>query len=274
MMANIGSEKTTTTTTALTIAARPLTPAAWKLIQAIAPTLHKSRLFGVTSPEQAAAIMLKGHELGLSLTAAFEFVQVIQGKPTLSPRGALALILRSGELDGMKVTDKPNACHVWMRRKNGFEYETTWTMEDARKAGLIKPSGAWEAYGPNMCRWRAIGFCADVVFPDVLGGLKRADEFGANIDAQGNVIEGEWTTAAGTGTAPDAASVAMHAGDDSHRTETITLERLLEQFTAEQIMAVNNGRIPETQEEIELAAVMLNLGPSPFAGEAEIEVGA
>jgi hypothetical protein len=32
-----------------------------------------------------------------------------------------------------------------------------------------------------MLRWRAIGFCADVVFPLLIGGMKRADELGAGI---------------------------------------------------------------------------------------------
>jgi hypothetical protein len=47
--------------------------------------MHQARLFGVNNAEQAMAIMLKGYELGLGLTASFEFVQVVQGRPALSP---------------------------------------------------------------------------------------------------------------------------------------------------------------------------------------------
>src|SRR3990167_3398040 len=78
-----------------TAATRELTPAIWHMIEIMSPVMHKAHLFGVTSPEQAAAIMLKGYELGLSVTASFEFVQVIQGKPSLSPRGAMAILLSS-----------------------------------------------------------------------------------------------------------------------------------------------------------------------------------
>ena len=56
------------------------------------------------------------------------------------------------------------------------------------KAGLIKAGGNWEKYGANMLRWRAIGFVTDVVFPDLLAGMKRADEYGGQIDTDGNVV--------------------------------------------------------------------------------------
>ena len=88
------------------IAIRPqLTPSVWQMIESVAPALHQSRLFGVTSPDQAKAIMLKGYELGLSLTASFEFVQVVMGKPAITPRGALAMILNSPLCAGVKIDD-------------------------------------------------------------------------------------------------------------------------------------------------------------------------
>lgn len=153
--------------------------------------MHASRLFGLGSAEQAAAIMLKGYEIGLPMTAAFEFIQMIQGKPTLIPRGALALIHQSGQMVEMLIDEQPESCTVTMRRRNGVSYTCSYTLDDAKRAGLIKKDGAWETYQSNMLRWRAIGFCADIVFPDVLAGMKRADEFGAAITEAGDIIEAE-----------------------------------------------------------------------------------
>ena len=121
-----------TNTKALTVR-RTVTPDVWRMISEIAPVMYKSRLFGVTSPEAAIAIMLRGYELGIGPTTSFEFIQMILGKPTLIPRGALALVQQSGELAGMKIEDKPDSCHVWMKRRNGMEYETTFTLDDARQ---------------------------------------------------------------------------------------------------------------------------------------------
>jgi hypothetical protein len=221
-------------TTAI-VTRQTLTPAIWQMIDAIAPAMHASRLFGVNSKEQAAAIMLKGYELGFSLSASFEFIQVIQGKPTLKPIGHLALILNNPELDGINIDEKPDSCTVTMKRKNGVEYTTTFTLDDAKRAGLVKPDSGWEKYPANMLRWRTIGYCADVVFPDVGAGMKRSDELGADITPEGDVIEGNWRTPQ-----PVLQEFPNQALDD-----------LLNRFDPAQVIRANGGKVPATLEEIE-----------------------
>lgn len=201
------------------------TPQTWEMITAIAPTMHAARLFGVASPEQAAAIMLKGHELGMGLTASFEMIHMINGKPSISPKGALALILQSPECDGIQIKDEPGKCTVTMRRKGGLEYTSVFTIEDARKAGLVKTDSGWDKYPANMLRWRAIGFCADVVFPDVIGGMRRSDEMGAPITEDGEVITVE-------------------------ARPIITLESLVEKYGADAVLEANGGTIPATTEDV------------------------
>jgi len=221
----------------------PLTPAVWEMIMGMAPTMHGARLFGVANPAQAAAIMLKGFELGLSLSASFEFVQVIQGRPTLSPRGMLALIMQSPMCERVTIDDQvddkgmPTRCVVTMKRKGGMEYSASFSMADAKRAGLIKGGGAWESYPANMLRWRAVGFCADVVFPDILGGMKRADELGAPITEDGDVIDGAWA--------------------ETPEPEPLTIDSLVAQYGAGAVMAANDGAIPSTDAELAAVAEML-----------------
>lgn len=168
---------------------------AWALIQSAAPIMHKSRLFGVANEEQAMAIMVKGFEMGLGFSTSFEFIQVVEGRPTLIPRGALALAYQSGLIERMKIIEikdksgAPYACTVEGKRKGGMEYSITYTMDDARKADLVKDKSGWQKYPANMLKWRAIGFWLDTVMPDVQGGMKRADEFGAIVDEKGNIID-------------------------------------------------------------------------------------
>lgn len=233
----------------LTVRQEPLSLSTWQVIQAIAPTMHQSRLFGIASPEQAAGIMVKGAELGLSLSAAFEFIVMIQGKPSLAPRGALALVMSSGQLAGMKLTkhDNPIGYTCAMKRTNGLEHSETFTVEDAARAGLVKPGGAWEAYPWNMAKWRAIGFCLDVLFPDVTGGMRRADELGATVDVQGNVIEAEWRPAPAQPTRQAQAPVQPAP----------SLDALVSQFGPDRVMAANGGQIPATLEEVEKVAATL-----------------
>ncbi len=218
-----------------------LTPEVWSMIRDVAPVMQQARLFGVATESQAAAIMLKGHELGLSLAASFEFINVIRDKPGLIPRGALALIYGSSEFDGLKIDDEvdgkgnPTSCTVWMKRKNGIEYTAKFTMEDAKRADLIKPDSGWSKYPANMMRWRAIGFCADIVFPDVLGGMKRVDELGADITPDGEIIQGSWT---------------VEPKQPQQPQKQVTLQQLMNQYPAEKILEANGGTIPATPTQI------------------------
>lgn len=231
-----------------------VTPDVWNMISTIAPTLAESRMFGVSRPAEAATVMLKGYELGLGLAAAFEFIQPIEGRPALIPRGALALILNSPHYAGIVIDDQrddkgvPTACVVTMKRDNGLEYTVKFSMDDARRAGVVKPNSGWEKYPANMLRWRAIGFCADVVFPDVMGGLKRADELGADLTPDGKIIEGSWTTmptSTGRTQSPPAVDV------------TKELDKLIQKWGAEQVLVAGEGKIPSTLEEIQAVTIIL-----------------
>ncbi len=240
-------------TTALVVH-RELTPSIWQMIQQIAPTIKDSRLFGIATSDQAAAIMIKGYELGFSLSASFENIVVIEGKPALVPRGALALIFDSPLCAGVKIDDEtdktgaPLACKVWMKRRDGFEYTVRFTMEDAKRAGLVKDGSGWQKYPANMLRWRAIGFCADVVFPDVLGGLKRADELGAEITQDGDMVEGSWTPAPTQLEDPQPRNGDV---DFYPKDAGAYLSELVGAYGAEAVMAANGGTIPATLAEME-----------------------
>lgn len=188
-----------TTLAIQTAATRELTPGIWSMIEKMAPVMHKAHLFGVTSPEQAAAIMLKGFELGLSITASFELIHVIDGKPGLSPRGAMALLHSSPLIKEIKITrldDKGKfigfECHM-SRSDNGFSHTSRFTLEMAAKAGLVKPNSGWVKYEENMCMYRAIGFCADVVAPDVTAGMtsvmKMPEAYGVALTEGGDVVD-------------------------------------------------------------------------------------
>lgn len=229
---------------------KEVTPEIWQMIERIAPTMKDSRLFGVATVHQAAAIMLKGHELGLGMAASFEFVQVISDKPTLNPRGALALVMQSGECEAMKITNEaddkgnPTACTVYMKRRGGLEHTERFTMADANRAGLVKPDSGWTKYPANMLRWRSVGYCIDVLFPDITGGMKRADEFGAAISPEGDVIATIWTVQPQT----------------PQPQTSLTLQNLVDAYGAEKVLTANDGKIPGSPAEVQAVAAKLNGG--------------
>lgn len=215
---------------------RTLTPDVWHMIGEIAPVMHMARMFGVASKEQAAAIMLKGYELGFGLTASFEFVKVILGKPELIPRGALAILQGHPAIEKIDVRRLTDAHGVYVghecyiKRRSGFEYTAKFTLQDAQRAGVMKSGSAWESYPENMCLWRAVGFAADVAAPDLTAGatllLKAPEQYGVTLTNTGDVVEGEVVTGP-------------------------NLTDLVARYGADKVMEANGGRIPETEAEVQ-----------------------
>lgn len=229
---------------------RTITPEIWHMLAEIGRSAFNAHMFkGVPNAETAAMVMLKGYELGLGISASFEFVQPVMGKFELIPRGALALMHNSPLIKSVEVTrladgNKFIGYQCTIIRSSGFTYTTRFTLADAERAGLVKPDSGWAKYPENLCMWRAIGFAADVAAPDITAGmttlLKMPEQYGVAIDGVGNVVE-----------LPDPAKVQQVR-------PALDLPALLEDYTAEEIMLANNGRIPTTDEE--LAAVAKTLG--------------
>ena len=165
---------------------RQLDANAISIIMALAPAWKESLWFGIRYPEQAIVLMARAYELGFPITSSFDYFDVIATQSStrifLKPRAALALIYRSGLLKNLKIEDRKDACYVHMqRRDNDYGFGLEFSIEMAKRAGLIKDKGAWMAYPENMLRWRAIGFVSQIVFPDVLSGLQMSTDY---IDAE------------------------------------------------------------------------------------------
>lgn len=242
-----------------------LTPTQWEMINAVAPTMHASRLFGVSSPAAAAAILLKGQELGFQLAASLEFIRTVEGRPTLSPKGMLALLFNAkhviAEVKINQLTDAKGAhsgheCYI--RRVDGFEYTARFTLDDAKRAGLIKPNSNWEKYPERMTLWRAVDFCADVAAPDIIGGMKTADQYGGAITAEGDVIAGQWVDSEdGLGVTPG------DNGPDESGDAALAAQALVNEYGAEAVLAANGGAIPTTLEEVDALRYALIAAEEP-----------
>jgi len=152
-----------------------------------------------TSREQAMAIIQTGRELGLQPFQSLRSMSFIGGRLTMSVQLQLALAKRQGvRLESLNETS--DSCSVTLGR--GDERITcTYTIDDARKAGLVKSGGAWERYGRQMLRWRAIGDALRLIAPDLVMGLLdpvEADSIGPVAIGSDAVHEGPPVDATGT----------------------------------------------------------------------------
>jgi len=221
----------------------------WGMIQAIAQSSFESRKFGLVKVQEAEIKLLTAYENGFPLTSAFQIFHVINGVPALSPKAVWARIITHPDFDKFKEekleeNGKFIGYRITLSRKNGVAATRQFTMADA-KAAALDTKDNWKAYPQNMCFWRALGFVEDVVFPDVTLGMNRADELGASITAEGDVIEGTWQNV-------PAAPVAQKATD-----HTAKLQELVNTYGVVEVMGANGDAIPSTAAEVDAVAAKL-----------------
>ena len=214
----------------------------------------ESGAFGSASEAQAAMIMLKAYELGFPMTAASEFIEVIDGKSQLKPLGAMAIMRAHPEIiysvSVEDLTDKNGkylGCRCTIERVEAgrvVPYTKEFTLADAELAGLIKPKGNWEKYPKQMCQWRAVGFCADLACPDLLSGMTGLLKRGELMTDVNDIGFGGETIETIEVQTVQTAQIEAPAEPE------ITLADLITRFGDPAIiLTVNNGAMPRTNAE-------------------------
>jgi hypothetical protein len=112
---------------------------------------------------------------------ALQRIAVINGRPSIWGDGAMGLVRASGlceyvyeAIDG----DGDHMVAVCRVKRKGEKnpIERTFSVADAKKAGLWGKAGTWQQYPKRMLQMRARAFALRDLFADVLGGLYIAEE--------------------------------------------------------------------------------------------------
>lgn len=131
-------------------------------------------------PENIVVAIAWGQEIGLAPLQALQSVAVINGRPAIWGDAVPAIIMGhrnfddmieyiEGEGDSMVAT-----CII--KRKGKSDVTQTFSVGDAKAAGLWKKAGPWTQYPKRMLQMRARGFASRDQFPDALRGFKTAEE--------------------------------------------------------------------------------------------------
>jgi hypothetical protein len=136
---------------------------------------------GFQTPQAVAVAMQFGAELGLPPMAALQNVAVIQGRPTLwgdaVPGICQHLVEAYKDEQIGEVGQDSFGVRATVTRKGRAEpVSRTFTIEDAKRAGLWGKAGPWSQYPTRMLLMRARTFAYRDAFPDALRGLYTAEE--------------------------------------------------------------------------------------------------
>ncbi len=154
-------------------------PRTFAEVQTMAEALAKSALLPEALrgkvPDLVFSI-LAGAELGLSPIASIRGIHVISGKPVLAADTMMGLVLASGLAEYFSQVDATATSVTFECKRKGApkSQRCTWTLDDAKRAGVYK--NVWLTYPRHMLAARAKAELARAVFPDLLAGLYDPDE--------------------------------------------------------------------------------------------------
>ncbi len=122
-----------------------------------------------------------GMELGLPPMQALQNIAVIKGRPSLWGDAMLAVIRahpQFGSIQEMDIADitKAKKATCVLTRKGEPAHTSTFSIDDAKTAGLWGKTGPWTNYPSRMLMLRARAFACRNVFPDALRGIHSAEE--------------------------------------------------------------------------------------------------
>jgi hypothetical protein len=169
-------------------------------INFIGQTMARSGMFpDVTDGAKALVKILAGKEIGVTPFQAMTNIHLIQGKATMGANLMAAKVKGSGKYDYRIAKLDSTACTIAFKQRvgvgalgQGWEDlgEFTYSIEDAKRAGLVKQGSSWEKYPQNMLFARAISSGVRIYCPDVFNGnlVYVPEEMGAQVDEDGEPV--------------------------------------------------------------------------------------
>lgn len=185
-------------------------------VRNVARLLAASNFFDAKGTNEAAIAqlatkVLAGREMGFAPFASVNGIHVIQGKPTVSANLMAAAVKGSGRYDYRVRQMDDTAVAIEFFERTGGKLESlgtsTFTAEDAKRASTQNMS----KFPRNMLFARAMSNGVRWYTPDVFSGnaVYTPDELGADVDGDGNVVEGSYHVEP-PATAPAQARTAQH----------------------------------------------------------------
>jgi hypothetical protein len=141
-------------------------------IERLAVHFAESGLFGIGKQAQSQCIvkMFAGKDLGIGPFTAIKEIYIIQGRMTLSSH-LMALLIKKHPLYNYKIKEHTDQlCSIEFFENGESQGISTFTLDDAKKAGLTTDQKLYSKYTKNMLYSRAMSNGAKWYCPLVFGG--------------------------------------------------------------------------------------------------------
>lgn len=129
------------------------------------------------NPGNAFIAIEMGMSVGLFPAQALQSITVINGRPCIWGDGMLGVVVASPVFESIEEQLKDGIATCTVKRKNWTNLVSrSFSVDDAKKAGLWNKPGSWQSNPNRMLQMRARAFALRDVFADVLRGIASAEE--------------------------------------------------------------------------------------------------
>ena len=183
-----------TTEKGLTITPVNALPTSLEEVKGMADAFIKSGMFPDTkSLAQAMVKIQAGRELGLPPVYSMQNINLIRDRLTTSANTMAMMVKRSGKYNYRIGSHTDTECKIEFLEGGKSVGWSTFTIDDAKRANLVKPDSGWVKFPRAMLFSRAISQGARIYAPDAIGGIYTDEEI-RSIPPNVESVTGEITT--------------------------------------------------------------------------------
>jgi len=143
-------------------------------IERMARAVASSKLFGMTTPEQALSLMLVAQAEGRHPASAAQDYHIIQGRPAKKADAMLRDFLSAGgKVQWLALDDK--RAEATFSHPAGGTVTIAWDIDRAKRAAL-SGRDMWAKYPRQMLRSRVVSEGIRTVFPGATSGMYVPEE--------------------------------------------------------------------------------------------------
>lgn len=119
----------------------------------LAKHLFNSRIYGkFPTWESVLATIIRGRAMGITSAAALDVFHIVEGRPYPFAYLLIAMAKRSPDCEYLYCVESSPSSATWetKNKRNPKPSRFTYSLEQARAAGLVKPKSGWEKFPEQM----------------------------------------------------------------------------------------------------------------------------
>jgi len=160
-----------------------LQPQTLKAASVLAETLFNSRLYTKLGNKEAIfAVILRGREMGLTALLSLDMFDVVEGRPTMKAHTLISRAKAHPDCVYFRWIEGDDTYAIYETKNKQYPDSPTrlkYTIEQAKRAGMLKPNSNWEKRPAEMLRKTCGVQLARIEYPDALHGLYATEELAA-----------------------------------------------------------------------------------------------